>query len=134
MKTTRLLLPGFALLVVMAGCGRDVVVRGKVSYKGRDLNTGFLTFYPAAGDGKTFSIKGDGTYEATGLQPGKYTLVINTPKSAPITVPPPDGGKKVVKAGPDPVVVDDFYGKKETSKLEYEITAGSQELNITLPK
>lgn len=123
---------GLALL--LAGCGGgDATVTGEITYKGKKLNMGSITFYGPGGEGKSFDIKSDGSYTATGLKPGKHTVTIMTPKHAPVTVPAPDEGKKVIK-GTQPVVVDSSYGNKETSKLQYDVQAGSQTINVALPK
>lgn len=121
-----------SMSVAFLGCGRsDSTVSGKITYKEQALNSGTVTWV-SAGAGKSFPISESGTYSATGLSPGKYKVAVITPnKAAPIVGPPTD---KKGTAGTPPVQVDAKYHKAETSGLEYEVKAGSQSIDIALPK
>lgn len=136
MKTMWAWAGGLIIPLLLLGCGGSeaVTVKGKITYKGNDLNMGSVTFYDSGGKGKSFEIRKEGAFLAEGLKPGTYKVTVTTPKVPPVKVPAPEGGKKIVEKGLMPVVVDDKYGKVETSGLEYEIRSGSQELNIALPK
>jgi hypothetical protein len=65
------------LLVACAGCGAPpdvnsqlIPVKGKVTYKGKALTSGSVTFEPEAGRAAHAEIKPDGTYEISTFKAG----------------------------------------------------------------
>lgn len=124
--------------VLLVGCGgNEAEVSGKITWKETPLNAGSITFIKSGGTaGSTFPISKEGTFSAKGLAPGKYTVTISTPNMAPPVVgaPPAPGKKATVEKATPPVQVDGKYAKAESSNLEYDLTAGSQNITISLPK
>lgn len=83
--TTRLCALGFTLLIAVAGCGGDGIVRypvtGTVSVSGQVLKgkTGSVTFKPDAAKGNTSPLEPAGLLE----KDGTYTLRTNNQPGAP---------------------------------------------------
>jgi hypothetical protein len=64
-----------ALLLLFAGCGGDgrktAVVNGKVTYRGKAVSSGTVTFVPeTGGPSATGEIQSDGTFTMTTYKPG----------------------------------------------------------------
>jgi hypothetical protein len=83
-------------MLVAPGCGSDGLemfpVRGEVSYQGKPLTRGIVTYVPTtAGAGRTANgpIQPDGTFEMTtqkrgdGVTPGTYNIVIYSDEEDP---------------------------------------------------
>ncbi|AMV25650.1 hypothetical protein VT84_14730 [Gemmata sp. SH-PL17] len=69
-----------SLILFFSGCGGGKQdMSGKVSYNGKALKGGFVTFV-AAGEGPTFSatIQEDGTYTMPGVLAGEYKVCVET--------------------------------------------------------
>ena len=78
----------FAALFIGAfiGCGRDqsrtAIVRGKITYQGKPVPSGTISFIPTAGPTATGEIQPDGTYTLTtyktgdGAVTGKHSVVV----------------------------------------------------------
>ncbi len=61
------------LLVILAGvcgCGRTATVAGKVSYQGRPVIHGAVTFLSADKTARSAAIEPDGSYTVEGVPPG----------------------------------------------------------------
>ena len=73
-------------VLALAGCGGDrlktAVVRGTVTYNGRPVPHGTISFIPASGPSATGELQPDGSYTLTtyrkgdGAVPGRHTVVI----------------------------------------------------------
>jgi hypothetical protein len=99
-----------------------VRVVGRVTYKGRPLAGGWVTFNyegPGQREGVGVTIRPDGTYDVvTGLEPGRYRVAI---------VPPKDpAGRSEFPAIPG------RYTDMNTSDLTIEVKPGPQEANFDL--
>jgi hypothetical protein len=78
---------GFAALAGTAGCTGKTTVAGTVTYEGKKLDRGYVTFYPVNDVGDTRGVTGDtrgaeiidGSYTANDLTPGKRKAVISVP-------------------------------------------------------
>ncbi|HZU04160.1 MAG TPA: hypothetical protein VFA10_31155 [Ktedonobacteraceae bacterium] len=83
---SRLLLLGSLLLT--AGCGGSYgVVFGKISYKGKPLKGGTISFIPASGGVVTVSIQEDGSYKINRVPIGPVTITVST-----LSIRPPSKG------------------------------------------
>jgi hypothetical protein len=87
------LLVGGCLLLLAAGCGGKGTVTGKVTFEGKALPGGYVSFTPeGGGKGGSSSIDPkDGTYTVANLPTGTYKVSVN-----PLTVSNPmqqTGGK-----------------------------------------
>ena len=148
LRMQRILLPALvAGLVALSGCGSSGgSIKGKVSYKGKDLPSGTVTFLGANNDVGSSPIAPDGTYAIPKLSVGLAKIAVSVP--APVLVP---GGMKMdpakMKGGADPtggtgtpptapalprVKIPERYLNPETSKLTLEVKSGSQVHDIKL--
>lgn len=147
-RMQRLLLPAIAAgLVALSGCGPSAgSIQGKVTYKGKDLPSGTVTFLGASNDVVSAPIALDGTYTIPKVSLGLAKVTVSVP--VPPSVP---GGMKMdpakMKGGADPtggtgtpptapvgprVKIPDLYQNPETSKLTFEVKPGSQSHDIKL--
>ncbi len=131
---------GMAAFVVAAGlvvgCGGGVPeaeVSGTISYDGKPIEDGAITFFPTDGKGSTGggTIK-DGKYSATKVAVGKTKGVISGSKVV---------GKKKIYPTPDspemPVTAEILpakYSGREKTELIYETKRGSNEKDWDLAK
>jgi len=65
--------------VSVTGCGSYGTISGTVSYNGKLLKGGYVSFIPASG-GETFSatIQEDGTYKCERILTGEYKVCVDT--------------------------------------------------------
>lgn len=123
------LLLSTTLAVLLGGCGpredhpETVPVQGKVTYAGKPVPRGTITFQPDAGQAAVGEIQPDGSYrlgtfaQDDGAVPGhhKVTIIANTgdptmiPGSSPGYVPPKD-------------LVPKKYGQPDTSGLVADVS------------
>ncbi|MDZ4659317.1 MAG: hypothetical protein SH868_17220 [Bythopirellula sp.] len=105
------------------GCDRGLQlgdVQGKVTFRGKSLDHGMVSFFPAKGRPIGVAILIDGTYMAA-LEAGDYEVIVVSPPKLPAgfkegdPLPPPD---------PNPLPAK--YGRKETSGLSARIEPGSE--------
>ena len=100
-------------------------VSGKITYNGKPLPAGTVTF--VSKDGKTTTasaIAEDGTYKAI-LPVGEYGIAITT-VAAKKKDDPKDPPKKTV------VKIPEKYGDVKTSGLVYKVAKGKQSFDIDL--
>jgi hypothetical protein len=70
----------FAVVILATGCSdagksRVAIVRGKVTYKGKAVPHGTLTFIPDSGPPATGEIQPDGAYSLTTYAPGDGAVI-----------------------------------------------------------
>jgi hypothetical protein len=145
-RTPRWLIRVSPLLVVgiFLGCGtKTASVSGKVTYQGKTLTSGTVTFYSQ--DAKlqgSGNIGSDGTYTVTRAPVGKVKatvvvpVVVNPPAPAmkmdPAKMGSPEISKEAKATAVKPVAIPDKYSDPQNSGLEYEIKSQSNEINIEL--
>jgi hypothetical protein len=119
-----------AVLLAVVGCSPAADVSGSVSYDGTPVADGSITFVPA--DGQTPTAGGtvkDGKY-ACRVPVGAMKVSITSAKEV--------GRKKLyqTKDSPDMPVMKEVLPEKYNMKtqLTYEVTAGTQVKDFTLPK
>src|SRR5262249_60843279 len=56
----------------------EASAEGKVTFKGKPLGGGTITFVPAEGPGIKGQIAADGSYKVAELKPGEYKVTIET--------------------------------------------------------
>jgi hypothetical protein len=149
---------GLVAAIGVAGCGKGVgTVSGKVSYQGKALKGGSVTFVSAeGGPSPGAQIKEDGTYTVPDVPGGKYKICVTTsflkpeqkfglgptgPKIDP-KAPPPAADLPPTASSPRAAVeahnlkryvaIPDKYSKPEETDLEYTVTAGDQTHDIDL--
>jgi len=132
-------------LVLVAGCGPGYnKVNGTVSYKGKNLTMGTITFY--SGDGKTKSfttIGSNGFYELIDPPLGKVRvgIAVKPPPSVKL-IPGKDKDKEGIKPKAiigdtpstpvEPVLIPVEYADPGKSGLTAELSSGSNAHNIDL--
>jgi hypothetical protein len=127
------------LLAGLAGCGeqspKTYLVEGKISFKGKLLPLGILTFVPKDGKAEVCKINPDGSYKLR-APAGKHAVEV-------IAVPAREGGRRDpnVEGGidyrgvpaPKPLVPEK-YNRYTTSGIEVEVLpSDSNTIDIILP-
>ena len=122
------------ILGLVSGCGSYPNVAGTVSYKGKNLTMGTITFVGADGKIEFTSIGGDGTYKLIDPPLGTVKVGVEVkplPKIAPLApgkdMPPPAKTTSV-----EPVAIPANYADPTKSKLTTEIKSGSNTYDIDL--
>ena len=121
------------LMLLSAGCAKQngSAVTGTVTYVGKPLTTGAVTFQPiVAGPIAVGDIQSDGSFtlqtgSEIGLQPGEYLATVVATGPIPEATP----------ADPMPLpklLVPARYGDVNTSGLKYTITPGPNTIQIQL--
>ncbi len=134
---------GFMISVLLAGCGGEppkATVTGKVTYKGKTLTMGTVTFM---GDGTTAlasaAISPEGKYTIK-IVPGpvKITVLVPTVVQPPanIKMDPGKFGSEVKKANavkePEPIRIPGHYADYKKTPLTFTVKAGPQEYEVKL--
>lgn len=120
-------------------------VHGKVTYKGKPVSTGTVTFYPTTGGRPAVgSINEDGTYELArkargdGVILGDYKVTIEAVEAGtPAEQPASLTGELGTAAGagmstPPTYLVPEKYSVQETSDLTKTVESGDNEINFDL--
>jgi hypothetical protein len=117
-----------------SGCTKKdpgAIVHGKVSYKGKPVETGSVVFFPQTGPVGDGNLQPDGGYrilnreKREGIPPGSYTVVVISGQDQ-IALRPEDPLYRV-----EPAIPLKYTGKT-TSPLKYEVKQGDNEINLTL--
>lgn len=124
-----------AAVLLLGGCGGSDTgtVNGKVTYKGKALNSGEVTF---VAEGKTRSavIGPDGTYTLNEVPPGPHQVSVLVRGQQYATAAPatPKGAPPMPGTRVQPVPVPVKYASPASSGLTYRVAAGSQTIDIPL--
>jgi hypothetical protein len=125
-----------AAVLLAAGCGTDrkktAEVTGKVTYRGKPVPNGTVTFIPeAGGPPATGEIRPDGTYTLTtyskgdGAVPGRHKVVIVAMEDA--------AGKLPEERKPlPPPIIPNKYTSPATSDLVADVKDGENTINFDL--
>jgi hypothetical protein len=123
----------FALIV--AGCGQRMgEVTGTVTYNGKALPSGQVTFFGADKQVVGGSSIIEGKYKVLKVPPGTVKITVRTPP------PPPPASQTAKQDAPPPekrpplesIAIPPKYGNPDQSGLTYEVKPGSQEHPIDL--
>jgi hypothetical protein len=126
-------LAGIALVVGCGDEGKTADVSGTVTYDGKEIEDGSITFYPADGKGQTGGgIIKNGRYTATKVPIGATKVVISSSKVVghKKLYPTPDSPTQAVTAEALPAK----YSDKDKSELSFEVKRGQNEKNWELAK
>jgi hypothetical protein len=131
------------LSLAATGCRRTTVVTGSVTYDGRPVQNGAITFYPADGQGPSAgaTVMG-GQYRVEGIPPGKKMVQVvgALGREEGLRVPQTTEelrqqserlaaeGSPPIAAGPAALIPPDAVGNCS----EVEVKAGEQRLNFEL--
>jgi hypothetical protein len=129
---------GLLFAVTLTGCGTgDATVTGKVTYKGKAVESGTVTFFGESNVTKSSIISADGKYSIT-IAPG--------PVKISIVGPPAASGSSVLKMDPskfgtsapapakskEAIRIPERYADPQKSGQSYTVKAGSQEYDLKL--
>jgi hypothetical protein len=132
------------VLLSLTGCGgkRTGFVTGKVTYQGRPLTSGAITFHGEDGRTDSGAINAEGNYVVPNAPTGavKVTVVVRVVKSiAPPRSGPggtatkhPDEGKQPRAPAVVPVVIPARYEDPDKSGLTFQVRAGKQTIDVPL--
>ncbi len=117
------------VLLLLCGCAGRTVVSGKVTFNGKGVEKGFITFYPADGKGNT---RGgeivQGAYTVKGLEPGKKRVLIRSEPEAHVVPGKGTERAQVVLAPGKMPIGQNVAGNNRV----VEVAAGEQTLDIAL--
>src|SRR5262245_40926742 len=131
-------------LLFLAGCGNPPAgtVRGKVTYKGKPVILGGVSFIIDGSLPKYAPIQKDGSYEAVGVPAGESTVLVTS-----VPIPEGDGVDHLehpevfakrkaaaVKAAREAgwVPIPTAYGDVQNSPLRYSVRKGDNQYDIDL--
>lgn len=130
-----------AAVALVAGCDSGPPtspVHGKVTYQGKPVTTGAVTFYPTAGGRPAVgSIQSDGTYTLARKVPGDdvelgdYNVTIEAVEVSNTQVSEED--LITATAVKPKYLVPEKYMTQESSDLTATVTEGDNEINFDLP-
>lgn len=136
-----MLLCALLLFPLALGCGRPKgTVIGKVTYKGKAVEKGFVTFVPGKGTPVNAEIQSDGSYRAENVPVGEMQVCIQPPQTM-LTEPPsktmpkdPKEYKKIKEAMKEGKKrsIPQKYATPGKSELAYTVKEGSQNYDIDL--
>lgn len=121
------------LMAAMTGCSGtyESTVTGTVSYDGKVLDRGTVTFHPTSGAAAYGKIGADGSFvlqtgEEMGIAPGTYKATVQSLEKTPSASPdnPPS-----VKA-----LIPNKFNVPSQSGLSFTVEAGKNHFDIALPK
>lgn len=69
-----------SLVTLVAGCGGQATVSGRVTYGGNPLRHGSVIFLAEDGTARSGAIGDDGTYQVAGVKPGEARVGVISPK------------------------------------------------------
>src|SRR5262245_54721186 len=130
----RLSLLALTAALAAAGCGggpRTAAVRGTVTYQGKPVPNGTVTFVPAAGPHATGEIGPDGSYTLTtvragdGAVPGAYKVVI-------VALQDMAGRLPEDRTPLPPPIVPTKYTSIATTDLTAEVREGENTIDFAL--
>ena len=148
-----LLLLALAAGLVAGGCGGNPSVgrvRGQVTWQGKPVSQGRITFYPEAGRAATGVIQSDGTYTVTtftsddGALLGRHRVAVHATRVGGGTLVAPRNadeeaalartpGGKVLVPGAVEWLVPEKYSAPDTSGLTADVQRGDNQIDFHLP-
>lgn len=123
-----------ATLCLVAGCGGGsgtVPVRGTVTFKGKPVPSGTVTFIPDSGQHATGEIGPDGSYTLTtykagdGAVPGSYKVVVVAVQDTSDRLPEE-------RASLPPPIIPTKYTSVATTDLTAQVKDGENTINFDL--
>jgi hypothetical protein len=124
-----------AAALVLSGCGggqpKTAVVRGTVTYKGKPVPNGTVSFIPASGPAATGEIGPDGSYTLTTFRKGDGA-VLGMHKVVIAAMQDMTGRLPEDRNPLPPSIVPDKYTSIGTTDLTAEVKDGENTINFTL--
>jgi len=120
-----------ALVPLLLGCGGKASVGGKITYDGKEVDKGFITFYPADDRGTAVGSEvRDGHYSVPEIEPGKKRVLISTQAQPVVVSGSGTEGRRVRLVRPEHAIPADATGNNRT----VDIGKGDQALDFELTK
>src|SRR5438105_12106805 len=123
------------LVCILIGCGgggpRTAIVRGTVTYKGKPVPNGTVTFVPASGHHATGEIRPDGSYTLTSFRPGDGA-VPGTYKVVVVAMQDMTGRLPEDRVPLPPPIVPNKYTSIATTDLIFEVKEGENTIDLPL--
>ena len=149
MSKGRLLLALPLFLILVSGCpkksGTVGTLSGKVTYKGKEVTGGQMTFFTKEGGAVPATIKPDGTYSVRDLAVGEATVTVDTKNLKPANPAAVrgGGGDHKMQTGPVPpgfsqkpegeyVEIPPKYADQKKTDLKVTVTGGPQTQDFEL--
>jgi hypothetical protein len=135
------LLLALLLVPLATGCGgkAGATVSGTVTYQGKPLSSGIVTFVPDVGPAHNADIQSDGSYRMTNVPVGpvKISVTTNSPqnRAAPSKMPTSAEGFAKMEAsmkGGKESLIPARYTDPNKSQLTYTVKKGKQQFDIEL--
>ena len=123
----------FMFLAALGCGGSGTSVSGEVTFNGKPIEKGYVTFNPV--DGKSTPVGAEivnGKFTAKNVSVGKNKVLVAStaaPESVPETMDAAIAEAKKAKKGP---TADTLTDKSEGNNQEHDIPSGSHTLNLTL--
>jgi hypothetical protein len=123
------------LMAIFVGCHQGSMesdVSGTVSLDGKKIGPGTIVFSPATPGSKpaTGSVESDGSYSlktsrAAGLASGEYRVAVSIRQM-------PQNVQRGDRPPPGKLLIPEKYEDENTSGLKYQVTPGSNTINVEL--
>jgi hypothetical protein len=124
-----------AAVVFSTGCDskrpKTAVVRGKVTYDGRPVPNGTITFIPTSGPTATGEIQSDGSYTLTTSRSGDGA-VLGQHKVVIVAMQDMSGRLPEERVALPPPIIPEKYTSIATSDLRAEVQEGENTFNFDL--
>ena len=134
-RPTRQAAAALALALALAGCGgggpKLAAVRGTVTYKGKPVPSGTVSFIPANGPAATGKINPDGTYTLTTFKAGDGA-VLGHHKVVVAAMEDMTGRLPEDRNPLPPSIVPDKYTSIGTTDLTAEVKEGENTIDLPL--
>jgi hypothetical protein len=122
------------LLALASGCGpRYGNVSGKVTYQGKPVTGGTITFHDSHNGVASDAIQPDGSYSVNRVAAGQVRITVVPPLDIPFRPMQEAGGRPTSPGStPRPVPLPPKYADPAQSGLTCEVQAGNQEHDVNL--
>ena len=128
-------LVSLAALAGVMGCGdrgpKLASVRGTVTYKGKPVPNGTVTFIPASGQHATGEIRPDGSYTLTSFRPGDGAIP-GTYKVVVVAIQDMTGRLPEDRTPLPPPIVPNKYTSIATTDISVEVKEGENQIDLPL--
>lgn len=123
------------LVCLLFGCGaagsKTAIVKGTVTFKGKPVPNGTVTFVPASGHHATGEIRPDGSYTLTSFRPGDGA-VPGTYKVIVVAMQDMTGRLPEDRTPLPPPIVPNKYTSIATTDLTVEVKEGENQIDLPL--
>lgn len=128
----------FTVLVLVAGCEGSTTVTGTVTYNGKPVEDGYISFRPAGGQGQAFAAQiTDGHYSAKQAVPGLKIVVVSGTKEVDFYASSEENYRRADEArksgAADVGEATDYIAENaEGNSQKHEIESGNQTIDFAV--